>query len=255
MVDPRGHRARPERAPRAPRCPRREGDGELSGSRSCARMLEMHSRVGLRIPAPRQTVTVPRRTTLDLEGRDLVLEGHGRASLHPADAPLDCSNSGTTMRLLAGVLASAPFQTELQRRREPDRPADGAGRRAAAGDGRRRPNDGRAPADRRSAAARSAGSSIGRGSRARRSRAPSCSPASPRRVRPRSASPPRPATTPNERWRRSAPRSRSSPGWRPSGRSSTRGSRPRCPATSRRPRSWSERPSSRAQPLRSRVWG
>ena len=29
----------------------------------------MHSRVGLRIPAPRQTVTVPRRTTLDLEGQ------------------------------------------------------------------------------------------------------------------------------------------------------------------------------------------
>ena len=43
-----------------------------------------------------------------------MLEGYGRASLHPADAPLDCSNSGTTMRLLAGVLASAPFPTELR---------------------------------------------------------------------------------------------------------------------------------------------
>ena len=43
-----------------------------------------------------------------------MLEGHGRASLHPVDAALDCSNSGTTMRLLAGVLASAPFQTELR---------------------------------------------------------------------------------------------------------------------------------------------
>jgi 3-phosphoshikimate 1-carboxyvinyltransferase len=43
-----------------------------------------------------------------------VLGGHGRASLHPPDAPLDCSNSGTTMRLLAGVLASAPFETVLQ---------------------------------------------------------------------------------------------------------------------------------------------
>ena len=43
-----------------------------------------------------------------------MLEGYGRASLHSADAPLDCSNSGTTMRLLAGVLASAPFPTELR---------------------------------------------------------------------------------------------------------------------------------------------
>ncbi|HEU5224969.1 MAG TPA: 3-phosphoshikimate 1-carboxyvinyltransferase [Actinomycetota bacterium] len=47
-------------------------------------------------------------------GRDIVLGGHGRASLHPSDAPLDCSNSGTTMRLLAGVLASSPFETVLQ---------------------------------------------------------------------------------------------------------------------------------------------
>ena len=42
-----------------------------------------------------------------------MLEGHGRASLHPAADALECSNSGTTMRLLAGVLASAPFETEL----------------------------------------------------------------------------------------------------------------------------------------------
>src|SRR6185436_11177885 len=35
-------------------------------------------------------------------------------SLHPADDPLECSNSGTTMRLLAGVLASAPFETQLR---------------------------------------------------------------------------------------------------------------------------------------------
>ena len=46
-------------------------------------------------------------------GRDLVLRGHGRAALHPPKGPLDCSNSGTTMRLLAGLLAAAPFESVL----------------------------------------------------------------------------------------------------------------------------------------------
>jgi 3-phosphoshikimate 1-carboxyvinyltransferase len=43
-----------------------------------------------------------------------VLEGQGRAGLDPPSGALDCSNSGTTMRLLAGLLASAPFETVLQ---------------------------------------------------------------------------------------------------------------------------------------------
>ena len=43
-----------------------------------------------------------------------MLRGHGRASLDPTDAPLDCSNSGTTMRLLAGLLAAAPFESVLE---------------------------------------------------------------------------------------------------------------------------------------------
>src|SRR4029453_14986558 len=44
-------------------------------------------------------------------GRDIVLGGHGRASLHPPDAPLDCSNSGTTMRLVGGVPLGAPVES------------------------------------------------------------------------------------------------------------------------------------------------
>jgi 3-phosphoshikimate 1-carboxyvinyltransferase len=43
-----------------------------------------------------------------------VLEGHGRAALHPPKDALDCSNSGTTMRLLAGLLAAAPFESVLR---------------------------------------------------------------------------------------------------------------------------------------------
>ncbi|MHB1964281.1 MAG: 3-phosphoshikimate 1-carboxyvinyltransferase [Acidimicrobiales bacterium] len=44
-------------------------------------------------------------------GRVLV-EG-GRPRLHAADAPVDCGNSGTGMRLLAGVVAGLPFTTVL----------------------------------------------------------------------------------------------------------------------------------------------
>jgi len=57
----------------------------------------------------RSTANAPRP-----RGRDLVLGGHGRAALHPPEAPLDCSNSGTTMRLLAGLLAAAPFESVLR---------------------------------------------------------------------------------------------------------------------------------------------
>jgi 3-phosphoshikimate 1-carboxyvinyltransferase len=43
----------------------------------------------------------------------VALEGRGRAGLVAPTAPLDCENSGTTMRLVAGVLAAAPFRTVL----------------------------------------------------------------------------------------------------------------------------------------------
>jgi len=39
--------------------------------------------------------------------------GRGFDGLRPAAGPLDCGNSGTTMRLLAGVLAGRPFASEL----------------------------------------------------------------------------------------------------------------------------------------------
>ncbi len=37
----------------------------------------------------------------------------GRARLHHPDAPLDCGNSGTSMRLLAGLVAGFDWETEL----------------------------------------------------------------------------------------------------------------------------------------------
>jgi 3-phosphoshikimate 1-carboxyvinyltransferase len=45
--------------------------------------------------------------------RTLEVEGEGRAGLVEASVRLDCGNSGTSMRLLAGLLAAAPFTSEL----------------------------------------------------------------------------------------------------------------------------------------------
>lgn len=41
------------------------------------------------------------------------VEGEGRDGLRGASRPLDCGNSGTTMRLLSGVLGAAPFASVL----------------------------------------------------------------------------------------------------------------------------------------------
>ncbi len=47
-----------------------------------------------------------------LEG-SLRIHGRGRAALEAPTRPLDCGNSGTTMRLLAGLLSSLPFEAVL----------------------------------------------------------------------------------------------------------------------------------------------
>ena len=51
--------------------------------------------------------------TMDEEGEALLLGGVGERGLSPPVAPLDMGNSGTAMRLLAGVLAAQSFQSEL----------------------------------------------------------------------------------------------------------------------------------------------
>ena len=45
--------------------------------------------------------------------RTLEVEGQGRSGLVAPEKTLDCGNSGTSMRLLSGVLASAPFEAVL----------------------------------------------------------------------------------------------------------------------------------------------
>ncbi len=50
---------------------------------------------------------------LDTLGATVEVEGEGRRGLRAPDQTLECGNSGTTMRLLSGLVASAPFQSVL----------------------------------------------------------------------------------------------------------------------------------------------
>jgi 3-phosphoshikimate 1-carboxyvinyltransferase len=47
------------------------------------------------------------------EGDDVVVQGVGTRRLRAPKEPLDCGNSGTTMRLLAGILAGQNFEATL----------------------------------------------------------------------------------------------------------------------------------------------
>ena len=51
--------------------------------------------------------------SIERDGRDVVIHGKGKNGLQEPDAPLDCGNSGTTMRLVAGILAGQPFDSIL----------------------------------------------------------------------------------------------------------------------------------------------
>ncbi|MCW5963374.1 MAG: 3-phosphoshikimate 1-carboxyvinyltransferase [Bryobacterales bacterium] len=50
---------------------------------------------------------------ISVEGTTVTVRGCGSAGLRPPTVPIDCGNSGTTMRLLAGILAGQPFECEL----------------------------------------------------------------------------------------------------------------------------------------------
>ena len=49
-----------------------------------------------------------------LDGERAAVDGVGFEGLKAASGPLDCGNSGTTLRLLTGLLAGRPFVTTLQ---------------------------------------------------------------------------------------------------------------------------------------------
>jgi 3-phosphoshikimate 1-carboxyvinyltransferase len=49
---------------------------------------------------------------VERKGNAVLVHGRG-PNLHPANAPLDCGNSGSTMRMLSGILAGQEFTSEL----------------------------------------------------------------------------------------------------------------------------------------------
>lgn len=51
--------------------------------------------------------------SISRDGGNLTVEGAGKYGLKPPQGELDCRNSGTTMRLLAGVLAGQEFESVL----------------------------------------------------------------------------------------------------------------------------------------------
>ncbi|MSQ47189.1 MAG: 3-phosphoshikimate 1-carboxyvinyltransferase [Deltaproteobacteria bacterium] len=46
-------------------------------------------------------------------GTTVHVKGHGWSGLHASSQTIDCGNSGTTMRLLSGLLAARPFRSRL----------------------------------------------------------------------------------------------------------------------------------------------
>jgi 3-phosphoshikimate 1-carboxyvinyltransferase len=51
--------------------------------------------------------------SIERDRRDVIVHGKGKNGLQKPEAPLDCGNSGTTMRLVAGILAGQPFDSIL----------------------------------------------------------------------------------------------------------------------------------------------
>ena len=58
-------------------------------------------------------VRIDSRADVEAFGQTVVVHGTGLGSLQQTDLALDTGNSGTTMRLLAGILAGHPFDTVL----------------------------------------------------------------------------------------------------------------------------------------------
>ena len=73
---------------------------------------------------------------IEVDGQELSIEGRGWDGVRAPSGTIDCANSGTTMRLLAGVLAGRPFTSRLDgdaslRRRPMRRVAEPLGRMGA----------------------------------------------------------------------------------------------------------------------------
>lgn len=93
---------------------------DTSSTASCLSLLAPTARPALEAWASSPAVLDERHgstwnreaSTLDLDVLDV--DGEARRSLHAPGRDLPCGNSGTTMRLVAGLVASAPFETVLR---------------------------------------------------------------------------------------------------------------------------------------------
>jgi 3-phosphoshikimate 1-carboxyvinyltransferase len=93
---------------------------DTSSTAACLAMLAPAGRPALEAWASSPSVTGERHgstwnrdaSTLDVDTLDL--QGEGRRSLRRPARELDCANSGTTMRLLAGLVSASPFDTVLR---------------------------------------------------------------------------------------------------------------------------------------------
>lgn len=102
------------------------GRVNLPGDKSIAHRIAIFSAlaegtskiVGYPIDAADPLSTLKALTSLGIEWEindeeDLLIHGRGLDGLRAPDNPIDCGNSGTTMRLLAGVLAGQSFESTL----------------------------------------------------------------------------------------------------------------------------------------------
>ena len=141
-------------------------DGYSTGG-DCRSTLDCLRALGVLVEESRRTP----------EGLSLRIGGRGLGGLRAPAAPLDAGNSGSTMRMLAGVLAGHPFTSTMigdeSLSRRPMRrvivPLERMGARIAS-------NDGRPPLTIAGIERLPCPSTSSRTCRARRSRAPSCWP-------------------------------------------------------------------------------
>ena len=80
------------------------GDSRLSGllpGEDCRSTASVLRALGCDVPVPPD------------DAGEIVVRGRGFASWRASGAPLDCGNSGTTVRLMMGLLASRPFASVL----------------------------------------------------------------------------------------------------------------------------------------------
>ena len=70
----------------------------------------------LRADDTRATLSILRALGVEIQddsSGDVVIQGAGWDGLHAPQSALDCGNSGTTMRLMSGVLAGCDFESVL----------------------------------------------------------------------------------------------------------------------------------------------